>query len=89
MSLISSGELNVAIGLAGLPATIKERGRDAYGRALSVTEPAFCDEISAASGLVMKKSEKTPFVFMRGLKWNEVNNTAADVVREAKEDMFL
>ncbi|MEE2773993.1 MAG: coenzyme F420-0:L-glutamate ligase [Pseudomonadota bacterium] len=84
------GQVNVAIGLAGVPATVKERGKfDAYGRVLSVTEPAFCDEISAASGLVVSKRQKTPFVLFRGVDWSEGNHTAFDIIRETKEDMFL
>jgi coenzyme F420-0:L-glutamate ligase/coenzyme F420-1:gamma-L-glutamate ligase len=80
----------VAIGLAGVPATIKERGNlDAYGRKLMVTEPAFSDELAAASGLVVSKSAKTPVVIIRGLKWTEEESCVSDLLRKKKEDMFL
>ena len=83
------GQVNVAIGLAGVPATIHEGGKsDAYGRALAVTEPAFADEIATASGLVVGKAAQTPIVRFRGLSWEVSNNKAADILRPIKENMF-
>ncbi len=83
------GQVNVAIGLAGVPATIKEKGQqDAWGYELKVTEPAFADELAATSGLVMKKSAKTPLILIRGLKWEFENSKASDIIRKKREDMF-
>lgn len=83
------GQVNVAIGLAHVPATIHEGGNlDAYGRELAVTEPAFADEIATASGLVVAKSGRTPVVRFRGLSWPKTNNKAADLLRPNKENMF-
>ena len=83
------GQVNVAIGLAGVPATVHEGGKlDAYGRELSVTEPAFADEIATASGLVVGKASGTPIVRFRGLEWNESNDKAADILRPTKENVF-
>jgi coenzyme F420-0:L-glutamate ligase/coenzyme F420-1:gamma-L-glutamate ligase len=83
------GQVNVAIGLAGVPATRPEGGRmDAYGRELAVTEPAFADEIATASGLVVGKAALTPVVRLRGLHWSTSNDTAADILRPVKENMF-
>jgi len=83
------GQVNVAIGLAGVPATRHEGGRrDAYGRELAVTEPAFADEIATASGLVVGKAAQTPVVLVRGLEWPETNDTAADILRPGKENVF-
>ena len=83
------GQVNIAIGLAGVPATIKEQGnKDAYGRPLLVTEPAFSDEISAASGLLANKSGKKPVILFRGLKWQEKNSNARDILRIEREDVF-
>ena len=56
---------------------------------MKVTEPAFCDEIAAASGLVIKKSSKTPIVLFRGLEWANAKSSIKDVLRKKKEDMFL
>ena len=83
------GQVNVAIGLAGVPATKKEQGnRDAWGKELFVTEPAFADEISAASGLVVKKASKTPVVLFRGLEWTKQDSKGSDLIRKQEEDMF-
>ncbi len=84
------GQVNVAIGLALVPATLREQGNlDAWGRPLRVTEPALADEIAAASGLVVRKNAKTPAVLLRGLLWTPAPRArAADIVRPPKEDLF-
>ncbi|MDG2474217.1 MAG: coenzyme F420-0:L-glutamate ligase [Paracoccaceae bacterium] len=84
------GQVNVAVGISGIPSTLPEKGNyDAYGRKLTVTESAFCDEIAAASGLVIKKAAKTPVVVFKGLNWTSENSKAKDILRLTKEDMFL
>lgn len=84
------GQVNVAIGLYRVPAMTSDIGGvDAWGRPLSVTEPAFSDELAAASGLVISKAAKTPVVLFRGLDWVPATHTSArDILRESKEDMF-
>lgn len=83
------GQVNVAIGLAGVPATVHEGGQsDAYGRELAVTEPAFADELATASGLVVGKAAQTPVVRFRGLKWQTSEDKAADILRPSKENVF-
>ena len=84
------GQVNVAIGLYRVPAKKSEIGRnDAWGRPLSVTEPAFGDEVAAASGLVISKAAKTPLVVMRGSRWTPQSTASArDILRISKEDMF-
>ena len=82
-------QVNVAIGLSGVPATIKEQGNcDAWGRPLTVTEAAFADELAAASGLVVKKAGKTPVVLFRGLEWAPTPSSHKDLLRVKQEDMF-
>ncbi|MEM9709508.1 MAG: coenzyme F420-0:L-glutamate ligase [Pseudomonadota bacterium] len=83
------GQVNVAIGLAGVPATLRLDGEaDGYGRTLSVTEPALADELAAAAGLVMGKAAKTPVVLVRGLEWTPGPASAQDLLRKKDEDMF-
>ena len=53
-----------------------------------MTEPAFADEISAASGLVVKKASKTPVVLFRGLEWTKQDTKGSDLIRKQEEDMF-
>ena len=84
------GQVNVAIGLAAVPATCREPGNiDGWGRPLSVTEPAFADEIAAASGLAVRKAARTPVILIRGLDWQAENTArATDLLRNEREDMF-
>ena len=83
------GQVNVAIGLAGIPATRSEAGElDGWSRPLKVTEPAFADELAATTGLVMQKSARTPIVILKGVEWSPCESKAADILRKKKEDMF-
>ncbi|MGM0981928.1 MAG: coenzyme F420-0:L-glutamate ligase [Pseudomonadota bacterium] len=83
------GLVNVAIGLARVPARIDMVGeRDAFGRVLSVTMPALADELAAASGLVMGKSDKTPVVLFRGIDWKPCDSSANELIRPQQEDLF-
>ena len=83
------GQVNTAIGVAGVPATKKEQGtRDAWGNQLYVTEPAFCDEIAASAGLLMRKAGKCPAILFKGLTWSGKHGSAKDILREQNEDMF-
>lgn len=85
-----TGQVNVAIGLYKVPAKTSDVGQhDAWGRPLSVTEPALSDEISAATGLVVRKAAKTPLVVLRGLDWiPSEDSSAQDILRAKTEDMF-
>lgn len=83
------GLVNVAIGLAGVPAVVDlTGGEDAFGRTLSATMPAFADEIAAASGLLMGKDSKQPVMLFRGLSWVESTSSARDILRPEEEDLF-
>lgn len=83
------GQVNVAIGLSGVSPTKRLKGNvDAWGRDLLVTEPAFCDEVSAASGLLMHKSGKTPVILFNGLDWEFEISNVENILRKESEDMF-
>jgi coenzyme F420-0:L-glutamate ligase/coenzyme F420-1:gamma-L-glutamate ligase len=84
------GTVNVALGVAGLPALIDRRGeRDRDGAVLAVTEPAFADAIAAAAGLVMGEGgEGLPVVLARGLDWSAADSTGMDLLRPPEEDLF-
>jgi len=85
------GLVNVAIGVAGVPAIDDWRGRtDAYGRSLKTTQPAFADEVAAAAGLLMQKDAGLPVAVMRGLAWrDDPAARAADVLRPLAQELFL
>jgi coenzyme F420-0:L-glutamate ligase/coenzyme F420-1:gamma-L-glutamate ligase len=85
-----TGVVNVAIGCAGVPATVDLRGRpDDRGRPLEATVVALADEIAAASGLVMGKDARVPVALVRGVsRLDGVDGSAADLIRPADEDLF-
>jgi coenzyme F420-0:L-glutamate ligase/coenzyme F420-1:gamma-L-glutamate ligase len=84
------GTVNVALGVAGLPALIDRRGEpDRYGRVLEHTETGFADAIAAGAGLVMGEAgEGTPVVLARGLAWTAPDSTGQALVRPKTEDLF-
>ncbi len=83
------GLVNVAIGLAGVPAKVDLIGeKDAFGRELFVTSPALADELAAASGLLMSKDGMKPAILFKGVQWKEVNSSAKELIRSPDEDLF-
>lgn len=84
------GQVNVAVGLANVPGIVPLYGdRDAWGRELKVTAPAFADELAAASGLLMAKDGKCPLIIFRGLDWQPDSGAkAAHLLRPSQEDLF-
>lgn len=83
------GLVNVAVGLAGVPAQISLVGEeDAYGRELSVTVSALADELAAASGLLMSKNGKRPALIFSGVDWQTQESSALDLLRPKQEDLF-
>ena len=82
------GIVNVALGVAGLPALMDLRGsRDDAGKELHATVLAIADEVAAAAGLVMGKTRRTPVVVVRGLKLDG-SGSGHDLIRPAGEDLF-
>ena len=82
------GIVNVALGVAGLPALLDLRGTvDDDGKQLQATVLAPADELAAAAGLVMGKTNRAPAVIVRGLGLHG-HGTGRDLVRPAAEDLF-
>jgi coenzyme F420-0:L-glutamate ligase/coenzyme F420-1:gamma-L-glutamate ligase len=82
------GIVNVALGVAGVPAVTDLRGTpDDMGEALHATVLATADDIAAAAGLVMRKTARTPAVIVRGLEL-EGSGAGRDLIRPAAEDLF-
>ena len=82
------GIVNVALGVAGLPALIDLRGTtDDAGEPLHATVLAVADEIAASAGLVMGKTGRTPAVIVRGLAL-EGSGSGRDLIRPMDEDLF-
>jgi len=82
------GIVNVALGVAGMPALFDMRGRvDDAGKELHATVLAVADEVAVAAGLVMGKTRRTPVVVVRGLEL-EGNGSGRELIRPAAEDLF-
>ena len=84
------GTVGVAIGCAGVAATLDLRGSaDRYGRELKVTVVGHADEIAAAASLVMgQAAEGTPCVLVRGLPAQGEAQPASALLRTSAEDLF-
>jgi coenzyme F420-0:L-glutamate ligase / coenzyme F420-1:gamma-L-glutamate ligase len=82
------GIVNVALGVAGLPALIDLRGTpDDAGRDMHATVLAIADDLASAAGLVMRKTARAPVVVIRGLDLAG-DGHGRDLVRPAAEDLF-
>src|SRR3984957_7862838 len=84
------GLVNVALGVAGLPALIDYRGRpDDFGMPLQATVVAVADEIAAASHLLMGRTRPVPVVIVHGLDVFEVTpGDGQELVRPSELDLF-
>ena len=83
------GLTNVAIGASGVPVLLDLRGtRDREGKPLTATILAVADELAAAAGLLMSKSEGSPVILIRGYRFKPSSELAASIIRPAGEDLF-
>jgi coenzyme F420-0:L-glutamate ligase/coenzyme F420-1:gamma-L-glutamate ligase len=84
------GTVAVAIGCAGIPATLDLRGRtDIFGRILQVTVVGHADEIASAASLLMgQASEAHPVILIRGLATRAPHQTARALMRPSQQDLF-
>ena len=87
------GQVDVAIGAAGLAPVDDWRGRgDAGDRELTATIVAVADEAAAAADLVRRKDSREPAVLVRGLEDYVTAGDgpgAAALLRARGEDLFL
>ena len=84
------GTTGVALGVWRPPALIDLRGaHDRDQRPLRVSETGFGDEIAAAASLMMGQADEgRPVVVVRGLAWTDSDQTGANLVRPAEQDLF-
>jgi coenzyme F420-0:L-glutamate ligase/coenzyme F420-1:gamma-L-glutamate ligase len=89
---LRTGEINVAIGLAGLKPIRDRRGeKDLFGYVLRVKQTAIADELSSAAELVIgQANEAIPAAIIRGYKYPEDENTkATEIIRPKEKDLFM
>lgn len=90
------GTVGVAIGCAGIPATLDLRGSaDLFGRPLRVTVVGHADELAAAASMVMGQADEgRPVVLIRGLDalrsptLGAAPQPAAALIRPPEQDLF-
>jgi coenzyme F420-0:L-glutamate ligase / coenzyme F420-1:gamma-L-glutamate ligase len=84
------GTVGTAIGAAGLMALVDLRGQtDLFGRELLVSQVGLADELAAAASLVQgEAAEGTPVAHIRGLAPEQTDQRAAELIRDAEEDLF-
>jgi coenzyme F420-0:L-glutamate ligase/coenzyme F420-1:gamma-L-glutamate ligase len=85
------GEINVAIGIAGIKPIRDRRGeKDLFGYTLKIKQTCIADELASSAELVMgQASEGIPAAIIRGYKYNISENvTAKDLTRPKEKDMF-
>ena len=83
------GLVNVALGVAGMPALIDYRGQsDADGKLLTATIIAAADELASAAELVMGKADRVPVAIIRGFAPDARNGSGQDLIRPKDRDLF-
>ena len=84
------GTVGIALGAAGLPASIDWRGQpDLFGRTLEVTETGFADEIAAAASLVQGQADEgVPAAIVRGVSLGRAARPASTLIRAREQDLF-
>lgn len=86
------GQINVAIGVAGLiPITDYRGGSDTYGQRLVSSAIAVADELAAAAELVMGKTNGVPAAIVGGTDLGAAEigqGSARALLRRPEEDMF-
>lgn len=81
--------VNVAVGVAGMPAITDYRGLpDTAGYVMRASALATADEIASAAELVMGKTEGVPVAVVRGLRWDGEGRGAAELQRDPAHDVF-
>jgi coenzyme F420-0:L-glutamate ligase/coenzyme F420-1:gamma-L-glutamate ligase len=84
------GLVNVALGVAGMPAILDYRGRpDDFGMPLQATVVAVADEVAAAAELLMGKTRRVPVVVVHGLEeFDAAPGSGQELVRPSELDLF-
>jgi coenzyme F420-0:L-glutamate ligase/coenzyme F420-1:gamma-L-glutamate ligase len=81
--------VNVAVGVAGLPALTDYRGLpDTAGYLMAASALATADQIASAAELVMGKREHIPVALVRGLRWEGEGRGADELIRDPARDVF-
>jgi len=85
------GEINVAVGVAGIKPIRDRRGeKDLFGYVLRIKQTAIADELSSAAELVIgQANEAVPAAIIRGYNYQTAENASAvELTRPKEKDLF-
>jgi len=85
------GEINVAIGVAGIKPIRDRRGeKDLFGYVLRIKQTAIADELSSAAELVIgQANEGIPAAIIRGYSYQTIEDTTStELIRAKEKDLF-
>jgi coenzyme F420-0:L-glutamate ligase/coenzyme F420-1:gamma-L-glutamate ligase len=85
------GEINVAIGVAGIKPIRDRRGeKDLFGYVLKIKQTCVADELASAAELVIgQANEGIPAAIVRGYKYQITENASAkELTRPKEKDIF-
>jgi coenzyme F420-0:L-glutamate ligase/coenzyme F420-1:gamma-L-glutamate ligase len=83
------GQVNMAIGIAGMDPLIDYRGQhDTYGYEMQASLIAIADELASAAELVMGKVDRVPVALIRGYCYVPQEGSIRSLARESSTDMF-
>ncbi len=85
------GEINVAIGVAGIKPIRDRRGeKDLFGYVLRIKQTAIADELSSAAELVIgQANEGIPAAIIRGYAYQKAENASSkELTRDREKDLF-
>jgi len=89
---LRDGEINVAIGVAGINSIRDRRGEtDLFGYVLRVKRTAIADELSSAAELVIgQANEGVPVAIIRGYPYPKSEKAkATELIRKKGKDLFI
>jgi coenzyme F420-0:L-glutamate ligase/coenzyme F420-1:gamma-L-glutamate ligase len=89
---LREGEINVAIGVAGINPIRDRRGeKDLFGHVIRIKQTAIADELSSAAELVIgQTTERIPVAIICGYKYQKSESAkATKLVRSPEKDLFL
>jgi coenzyme F420-0:L-glutamate ligase/coenzyme F420-1:gamma-L-glutamate ligase len=84
------GEINVAIGVAGLKPIRDRRGeKDLFGYSIKIKQTAIADELASAAELVIgQANEGIPVAIVRGYNYQAEENPTTRLIRAKEKDLF-
>lgn len=83
------GTIDVAIGLAGINPLQDYRGVvDPDGYELRSTITSLADELASAAEVVMGKTAQIPVAIIRGLTYEQNNDSVGNLLRDPSQDLF-